>query len=160
MKTIPGYDNYTIDEKGNIFNKDKALLKPWNNRGYRQVSLYKNGIRKSQNVHRLMALTYLPDYYEKPQVNHINGNKVDNRLENLEMCTHIENSVHAKESGLLRPARGEKAGSSKLTQKQVDEIRSKYVRIKYSSYKLSLEYNVSQQTISDIILNKIWKRST
>lgn len=65
------------------------------NGGYAQVTLEKSGTRKSLLVHRLVAMAFIPNPEAFPQVNHINGNKTDNRAENLEWCTAKENMVHS-----------------------------------------------------------------
>lgn len=62
--------------------------------GYHCVLIYSNGKRICAKVHRLVAIAFIPNPENKKTVNHINGNKVDNRLENLEWCTHKENSIH------------------------------------------------------------------
>lgn len=71
--------------------------------GYSQVSLCKKGRRITKRLNRLVAIAFLPNPYNKPQVNHIDGNKSNNCANNLEWVTDIENKKHAKEHGLLRP---------------------------------------------------------
>ena len=77
--------------------------------GYKRVKLTQNGKRKSFLIHRLVALAYIPNTYNKPIVNHINSNRTDNRVENLEWVTHKENSQHASRNGSwtkLEPTQG------------------------------------------------------
>ena len=99
---IEGYDDYIIDTDGNIFNlKLNRLIVPnINKKGYYSVTLNNNTLRKYFKVHRLVAMTFLPNPDNKPQVNHIDGNKANNSLSNLEWVTGSENVRHAVESGL------------------------------------------------------------
>jgi hypothetical protein len=104
MKPIPNYENYKItsdgvvfscgkSECGNLENSDKMrIIAPFNTKnGYKRISLYKNGVMKNHYVHRLVAAAYLGE--SALQVNHINGNKQDNRVENLEYVTGRQNVV-------------------------------------------------------------------
>ena len=74
-----------------------------NNYGYTEVRLTKDGKTTTTFIHILIAKAFIPNPYNKPEVNHINGIKTDNRIENLEWCTHSENINHAYKMGLLKP---------------------------------------------------------
>ena len=76
-----------------------------NNCGYAEVRLTKNKISKTTFIHILLAKVFIPNPTDKPEVNHINGNKLDNRLINLEWVTHSENMKHAYENGLIKKAK-------------------------------------------------------
>lgn len=79
----------------------EIILNAWTGvRGYSSVGLYMNGKCKTITVHRIVAMAFLPNPENKPCVNHINGVKTDNFLENLEWCTHKENNDHAVLTGL------------------------------------------------------------
>ena len=87
-----GYRKQTIPEK---------ILKPFPTRtAYLLVKLTKNKIEKCFQVHRLVAMAFIPNPQNKPQVNHINGNKTDNKVENLEWVTQTENIRRAYATGL------------------------------------------------------------
>jgi len=81
------------------------LLKPTFRAKYLGVHLSGRGISNTQDVHRLVALAFIPNHENKPCINHINGKKDDNRAENLEWATVSENTKHALDSGLLKTAK-------------------------------------------------------
>lgn len=95
--SIEGYfDSYQVSNRGRVKNKKrKNILKPKiSPDGYLRVGLSKDGHQKFYYIHRLVAQTFIPNPDNKPQVNHINRNKQDNHLWNLEWCTARENQVH------------------------------------------------------------------
>tara|TARA_R110002110_G_scaffold20751_3_gene83572 strand:- start:1833 stop:2372 length:540 start_codon:yes stop_codon:yes gene_type:complete len=97
-KDIEGYDgNYQISNQGRVrslrFNKTKILkLQVHQGTGYLKTGIYKGGKQKWYRTHRLLAKAFLPDWNESLQVDHINGVKTENHVENLRMVTHQENS--------------------------------------------------------------------
>jgi hypothetical protein len=97
IKDIIGYEEiYTIDIYGHIYNKKKQkFLNPWmNNNGYLRVNLYKDGKTKKFLLHRLIALHFIPNPGNKPLVDHINRDILDNRIENLRFASYSENSTN------------------------------------------------------------------
>lgn len=118
-------------------------------KGYERVNL---GGRTHQ-VHRVVALTWLPNPQGLPQVNHKDGNKQNNCVENLEWATNQENRAHAVKLGLH--ARGE-AASHKLKEKQVMCIRS-LCAAGIPQRKVAILFNVCQQTVSRIISRERWR---
>ena len=103
MLKVKDFEDYTIDETGNVFSirKNKYLKQTINRNGYCKVTLQKDKYKKTFSVHRLVAQAYLKNYSNTLQVNHINGIKTDNRVENLEMVTAKENMQKAVEIGLF-----------------------------------------------------------
>lgn len=146
--------NYFITEDGKILNKSKnRFLKLYlNNWGYLWTKLgRKNG--NGKQVHRLVAQTYVPNPENKPQVNHINGIKTDNRVENLEWVTAKENVNHSYKIGLKTIDKGEKHSQSRITEKDVLEIRASDL----SNKELELIYKVKANYIASIKRRVYWK---
>ena len=127
--------------------------------GYIKVSLSKNNNVKMHYIHRLMALAFIQNTENKPEVNHKDGNKHNNILSNLEWSTHPENVKHAYDLGLKKTKglRGEANSRAKLTTSQVLEIRSLSGERQYSRHQLADKYNVAYDTITSILLRRNWK---
>ena len=105
-RKIPGYENYEVSNTGRVVNNNfnrKGIRKEMTykkSRGYPAVSLFRNGKGKDITVHRLVAQAFIPNPDNLREVNHIDGNKVNNNVDNLEWCTREENMEHAKRNGL------------------------------------------------------------
>ena len=163
-KQIPGFSRYEASNLGNIRTHDwkgsgrTAVLKPAKNRkGYLTTVILNNeGKYKNVKVHRMVAFAFHGVQPPCVTVNHINHVKTDNRPENLEYMSALENSKEAQASGLQIVLRGERNGFSKLTEKQVLEIRSKYIPFVYTRQQLAEEYGVKIGTIKDILLRRTW----
>lgn len=94
-KDIDGFENYMVSNKGNILNKITNKIKnQYDGYGYNRVTLCKKGKTKHFQVHRLVASAFLEKQQGKDEVNHINGNKKDNNVQNLEWCNRKENELH------------------------------------------------------------------
>lgn len=143
-------DDYEITRDGEVINKHTGKhLKPQKNgKGYYRVGIGK----KHMFVHRLVAEKYVPNPDNKPQVNHIDGNKLNNSADNLEWVTNQENRNHALANGLYLC--GDKCPWSKLTKEQVEFIRN---HKELDSKELAILFNVSYANIRDIRRYKSWK---
>lgn len=155
---------YRINTQGEIFTPYNGWHKMnthINRDGYENIYLcLTNGDRKCFKVHRLVMNTFSPvENSEELQVNHINGNKQDNRLENLEWCTRSENLLHAFKTGLETKPAGEKNPRHKLTKEQVIEICDK-LKNKRTFQSLANEYGVTKGTISHIRHRRTWQEIT
>jgi hypothetical protein len=151
---------YKVSNYGRVksfHKKEPRIIKPGKDKdGYLQFCLSMNGNKLMRKVHRKVAETFIHNIDNKKCVNHINGIKDDNRVENLEWCTNSENMQHAKRSGLINQT-GSNSVKAKLTLNDVDMIRKLYKENKIYQKELAKIYNVSQSNISKIILCKSWR---
>ena len=99
---ISGGGGYAVSENGDVYNRHgKKMTQHRNSQGYLRVSLQLKGKGKKFLVHRLVAMAFIENQAGKPQVNHIDGDKGNNDVSNIEWCTQSENMHHAYDSGLL-----------------------------------------------------------
>jgi len=129
-------------------------MKYKNIRGYKNVTLY-NGIKKKTiQVHRLVAIHFIENPFYLPQVNHKDGNKSNNREDNLEWISNKGNIDHAYFVGLINQV-GENNNATKLNDEDVIKI---LIRGKYASWsKMSKDYNIPKSTLENIIKRNSWK---
>lgn len=115
-KELNDYNGYyLIGCNGTISNRSKELKTYINNSGYVCIKLTKGGINKHRLIHRLVAETFIPNPDDKREVNHIDGNKLNNNVCNLEWVTSSENKLHALRTGLKTynvPTKGIKLSNS------------------------------------------------
>lgn len=104
-KDVSGYeDRYAVSTKGKVYSKKlKKCLQPIKTKkGYLSIELWRNYKRKVVKIHRLVAETFLENPFSKKEINHKDGNKHNNCVENLEWCTRSENMLHAYSAGLRK----------------------------------------------------------
>ena len=135
-------------------------------KGYMQVTLYKNGEKTRYKVHRLVANAFIPNHKNYPQVNHIDGNKKNNRVENLEWVTQAQNMKHAHDTGLvpkntpkMRDARHTVGlltqNILKINPRKEVVVRKNNIVMRYSSCRECAKYfNVSASYISYLCKEK------
>ena len=161
MKDVCGYEGlYKVDENATVFSlrNNKLLKRMMFPSGYEYVHLC-NGKGKTKlfRVHRLVAETFIPNPNNLPEVNHKDGDKLNNNVKNLEWCTNLENMRHSVETG-LRNIKGENNPSAKLTVKDVVNIRKEYIpkSKEFGTVALARKYGVTNVMIGKIIRNECW----
>ena len=150
--TIPKYKkaDYTITKNGEVYNNvtGKKLKPQTNGKGYLRIKIE----NKLEFVHRLVAEKYIPNPENKPQVNHKDGNKLNNCVDNLEWVTNLENRQHAISHNLH--LKGEKCPWAKITQKDVDYIRN---HPEYNSNEIAEIFGISSSHVRAIRRKCTWK---
>ena len=149
------HNKYVVFKSGDVFNLHGVKMVGMIDRcGYRELIL--NG--KNHRVHRLVAEAFIPNPNNLPCVNHIDGNKQNNFVKNLEWCTHSENMIHAYQTGLEQPRCGEQHHAHKLTEDAVKYIKQLYVKRdkEFGAVALAKKFNVDRTTIHDIVRGKTW----
>lgn len=157
FKPIPGYEHgYEVSNLGRVKSlkrgKEKLLKPGLISGGYYHVILFKDGKGKTHKVHRLVMLAFIGE--SDLDVNHINGIKTDNRLENLEYCTASENTQHAYDTGLKTGLKGERNPSSKLTKACVERI--KYGHQGMTQQAIAKIYDIDRSLVGYIRQGKLW----
>ena len=149
------HNKYVVFKSGDVFNLHGVKMVGRIDRcGYCELIL--NG--KNHRVHRLVAEAFIPNPDNLPCVNHIDGNKQNNSVDNLEWCTHSENMIHAYQTGLEQPRCGEQHHAHKLTEDAVKYIKQLYVKRdkEFGAVALAKKFNVDRTTIHDIVRGKTW----
>ncbi|MBR4420178.1 MAG: HNH endonuclease [Clostridia bacterium] len=120
---VKNFPDYYVSDSGIIYSKHRSgyiELKPWVVCGYKQVCLSKNGKKYHKLIHRIVAESFISNPKKLPEVNHKNGKRYDNRVENLEWVTREENQLHSwkflnrKPACAMKGKLGEKNNLSKL----------------------------------------------
>ena len=173
-KLIRGSNCYEVSDLGNVRSVASTItrkdgkkyslkaqpMKPFVSRNGYCIVPFKRDINAKKTVHRLVMEAFCPvDGMDNLDVNHIDGNKQNNKLSNLEWCTKHENMSHARKIGIWKPEnrKGEKHPMHTLTEKEVREIKDLLTSKKYRQYEIAEMYNVSSTTISEIKTGRKWK---
>lgn len=154
-KTISKYPNYECSNTGLVRRKDtKHVQTGGKNRRYLRVKLFNENGGYGYDAHRIIAETWLPNPNNLPQVNHINGNKHDNRIKNLEWCTAQHNVKHSYETGLNKgPKSGERSNLSKISDDTLRYIKSihKPFDKEFGTKALAKKYGINDAWLSNVL---------
>ncbi|MBW2595123.1 MAG: HNH endonuclease [Deltaproteobacteria bacterium] len=154
---IPYFPTYQISTLGRFCGPRGIKKLETTHRGYLRSCIYqgKRGKPKHVVIHRLVAEAFIPNSKHKPEVNHINCDKTDNRVENLEWVTRKENAAHARKFGCY--SHGEQRYNHKLTEQTVREIRNAKNK---THQQLADDYGVAKPTITQVLTGRKWKHVT
>lgn len=171
---IPGYEmEYEINIMGDVRSRDRyilaegrkvaylmrgMLMKQTIAGGYWSVEFSRNNLRKRMTIHRLLAIIFISNPENKPEVNHKDGDKLNNDINNLEWCTSSENAIHAHANGLIPPSKigpGEMSPAAKLRDKDILHIRKLLQKGRTQSFVAGL-YGVSKGNIGFIAKRQTW----
>lgn len=149
-------ESYWTGEVGkkSYFKKERTLTPTLKDNGYLVVNLIKDKKATQFYIHRLLALTFIDEVEGKPFVNHIDGDKTNNNLSNLEWCSNLENCIHASAFDLI--PKGENRYNSKLTPEDVVEIK-KRLKNNETCSNIAKDYPISRSGIYEIKKEKNWK---
>ncbi len=165
-KEIEGYEGlYKVSNLGNVQNRKGKKIKSFLGKAwkYKYVVLCKDKNQKSMTIHRLIAAAFISNPGSKPCVNHIDGDKHNNDVSNLEWCTHSENTSHAYKIGLCKPGKtcfkkGEMHKLVKLSKFQIQRIRlMKKIIPKITYAKIAKMFKISRSHAFFIVKRMTWK---
>ena len=165
MKPVFGFPDYFIDERANVFSAKNGGFRMVSPRigptGYVRFGLMREGRQVWRFAHRLLWQSYVEDIPEGLVINHKNGIKHDNRIENLEVVTISENTKHSfrvlGNKPCINPSPGEKNGLAKLTDAQVMAIREHRKATNDPYRKMQQIFGLSLSTIHRACVGKTWK---
>ena len=147
-KEITGYSDYFVTDEGIVisskYGKRRVLKQRVNSKGYLCVNLSNNGKITTRAVHRLVAEAFLENTQSLPMINHKDGNKFNNHIDNLEWCTALHNSREAVRLGLIK-------GKKLLSHEEADKIKDMYLKSNMSQRKFSSRFSISRFTLSRIL---------
>ena len=162
LRLVPGYGEYSVDADGNVYSTRKGSLRKLQafktNSGYMKLRLKKDGVGKGHYVHRLVAQAFIGDLGNL-QVNHIDGNKLNNTADNLELVDRVKNMAHAKDSGLWNPANNKSEDRRIVPDDVVIAARAAYKKGQrgFGMRAMADKYGVSKTVMEGILMNRTYK---
>lgn len=158
---IDDYPGYLIGDHGDVISLDyrhtgkpSKLASSLDSCGYPTVHLYSGGDDTARCIHRAVGEAFIANPENKPEINHLDGNKENNHVDNLEWVTSAQNNSHAGESDLM--AKGEDHPHAKLSEEQVLEIRRLYAETDATQYDLADRFGMSKAQIGSIVRGEKW----
>lgn len=171
-KPVAGYEGiYEVSNLGRVRSLDREVANRWGTtrkvagtirvisvkrEGYCFVNLFRKQRGKPMYVHRLVAIAFIPNPEGLPQVNHLDGDKSNNRADNLEWCSGSENCFHAIREGIYEHARGESSATAKLTEPEVSEIRRLWSAGMLQK-DIAARFGVGRKAITKIVNRQRWR---
>lgn len=169
-QSVKGYDGiYEVSNIGNVKRlsrtikgnyeapyvlKEKILILNISPLGYHQITLWKNKKANTKKVHRLVAEKFIKNPLNLPQVNHKNGNKLDNYIENLEWCDQTYNNIHARKTGLNVSKKGKQHHAYGFNNKKSHILKNLKTGNKKSLMEVANEYKVCRTYIYAMMIGK------
>lgn len=161
VREIPGFPRYFCGRDGTVYsNKTKTralrtLKCPIATHGYKMVHVRSNGGDRNLLVHRLVAATWVEPVLGRTHVNHMNGDRLDNRAENLEYVTPQENLAHSREV-LGNSVKGERHPNARLTAEDVRAIRRMHAElVPYAQ--IAAKYGIARDYAYEVANKKKWR---
>jgi hypothetical protein len=156
-KPVPGYEGlYEVSDRGEVRSiARRALITVQRSRRYLTVCLYKDSRRKRHYVHAVVASAFIGERPAGHEVNHRDGDHLNNRADNLEYLTRSQNIRHAQRT--LGSYRGERHPLSKLTEADIIEIRRTTKRNRKDYDRVALSYGIAWGTVRNIMRGKSWR---
>lgn len=156
-KSVSSFPKYEVSTFGRVRHIKNGIRKAYHDAaGYARISCSKNGRVSYFKIHQAVAIAFIHNPFGKKNINHKDGVKSNNRLDNLEWCTHQENDLHAKNNGLLRPPLGERCHQAKLNTASVLKIKE-LIRCGVSNTKIALMFSVQKEAVRRIKVGRTWK---
>lgn len=173
-KPIKNYENhYLVSDDGQVKSIDRIveyenngvirsylkkgrILKPIKLGNYQGVQLSVNGNKKNTYIHRLVAKHFIPNEHDLETVNHIDGNKNNNHVSNLEWLSQKDNNAHARKTGLSN-FDADNNPMAKFNWEKVNSLRKDYASGKYKQSELATRYGISRMQTSRIVRNLAWR---
>ena len=156
-QSIPGYPGYQVSKTGKVVNHiGNELTLVLHHKGYLKVQLSNNAVAKMFFVHRLVAMAFVDNPDNLPQVNHLDGNKQNNYYINLEWCTQSQNIQHAWDNGLMHDIKGENNHSTKINNQIALSIRQARLTKEFTRKMLAEKFGVTVSLVKDIRSNRSW----
>lgn len=151
--------NYMIDINGVVYNKHGVSMIPRDNgHGYLQIGLRIDKKRKNFKIHRLLALAFIPNPLNLPEINHIDNNPMNNDITNLEWTTHLANMQHKMKQGRhLRINEGISNGFNKYSESTIKKIKKALITQDFTHKEIANIYGVSHSLVSAISTGRKWK---